>query len=313
MTYSDFHKVMAARHFSHTRGDVHEAARLLLIDLKAFNLTPPADPVKFVKRWGRCIQRDGSIKGHAKRSGRRSPLTAQQLLDCYREAIGWYDAGRPGPYASITALAEQSPKVKDIIAATGVKAATLRYWLKKRFRTFRYRMVVTKELLTDTHKRDRVAACKKALKRSPRDLQRVVWVDAKSMILVVRSRRAWVDTDVCDYEGRHRPPQLGSQIINLKYYIGVNALLGAYWIAITTGTTNIDKVPGRKKYQVSSANKQARGVPSMHMHRRRPELLSPLLGTGALTRAAVNMEPEHTETVGPGGGGQLVVFLCPST
>lgn len=285
---------------------------MLLTDLKEFELQTPEDPVKFVRKWGRCIRGDGSIESHAKHSGRRPLLTVRQLMDCYREAIGWYAAGRPGPYASIKALAEQSPNVKAILTASGVKPATLRYWLKKRFRKFRYQRVVTKDLLTNTHKQDRIAACKLALKRTPRDLQRVVWVDAKSMILVVRSIRAWVDSDVCDYEGRHRPPQLGSQIINLKYYIGVNALLGAFWIAITTGTTNIDKVPGRKTYEVISANKQARGVSSMHVRRRRPQLLSPLVGTVALARAAVNVEPEHTETVGPGGGRQLLVLLYPS-
>lgn len=313
MTFSVTHMVLAACHYKEANGDVKAAVRGLRDQLQKLDLEAPSDLLQFVKTWGPRMQADGSIKSLAHNSGRKQKLTVEQLNICHDEATGWFAAGMPGPYASMEALMSQSEKVKAIVEATGVSAETLSRRLKELFPGFRYGVVATKDVLDDAQKSARVEDCHHLLEMSERERNTVVWVDSKSMILVVKRQRAWIDTDVCDYEERRRPPQLGNQIINLKYYIGVNALLGPFWFAFTTGTTGLAATGSHPTYMVSSGKKQPWGAPTTHVRRRRPQLLSPPLGAGALAGGAVGIEPQHTETVGHGGGCQLVVLLCPST
>lgn len=203
--------------------------------------------------------------------------------------------------------------MQEIIRETKVTPQTLSRHIKKHYPNFKHGNVGTKDVLTPEHCSERRAACERNLRMSRRQLHLVVWVDSKSMILVIKGRHGWMDTSVCDYEERKRPPQVGSRIINLKYYIAVNALLGPVWLAFTTGTPGVAATRSGRTYKVSSRHKQMGAAPSMHVRCRRTELGSPTRCAHALMLVAACVQPQHTETVGERRGGQLAVFLCPCT
>lgn len=313
MTFAVTHMVLAGVHYRKAGGNVQQAARGLASELQALHMPVPANCETYVRTWGPRLRDDGSIEGHAQLSGRRPGLSAEEVATCHAEATGWFAAGRSGPYGSMDDLIANSPKVQEIIAEANVTPQTLSRQIKKHYPNFKYGNVGTKDLLTPDHCSERVAACQRNLRMTQRSLHLVVWVDSKSMILVIKGRRGWMDTSVCDYEGRRRPPQVGSKIINLKYYIAVNALLGPVWLAFTTGTPGVTTTRSGRTYLVSSRHKQKGAAPSMHVRCRRTELVSPTLSAHALMLVAVWVQPQHTETAGERRGGQLVVFLCPCT
>lgn len=313
MTFSVTHLVLAGVHFRLAGGNVQQAARALRSQLKELQLPVPADCGAFVENWGPRLNDDGSIDGHAQLSGRKPRLSEEQVAKCHAEATNWFAAGRSGPYGSMKELIATNPTVEAIVAAANVTPETLSRQIKKHFPHFTYGNVGTKDPLTADHLRERVEACNRNLRLSLRRLHLMVWVDSKSMILVIKGRRGWIDTSVCDYEVRRRPPQVGSKIINLKYYIAVNALLGPVWLALTTGTPGVTAARPGHTYKVSSRHKLTRAAPSMHVCCRRAQLVSPTLRAHMLMLVAACVQPQNTETVGECRGGQLLVFLCPCT
>ena len=313
MTFSVTHQVLACVCYRKAGGNEQQAAQALRSELQELGLPVPANCKSYVATWGPRMQHDGSIEGHAADSGRKPALTDAQIATCHAEATGWFAAGRAGPYSSMEELVTNNPKVQAIVAAANITPQTLCRHIKAAFPGFRYGKAAIKDALTDVHRRERVAACKRNLQMSQRQLHLAVWVDSKSMILVIKSRCGWLDTNVCDYEVRKRPPQCGSQIINLKYYIAVNALLGPVWLAFTTGTTGMPGNRGGHNYKVRSCHKQARAAPPTRMRRRRLELGSPTLCTHTHMFIAARVQPQHTETISHCCSGQQAVFLCPGT
>lgn len=250
MTHSVAHQVTAGLAWRGAKGDKQAAVRTFINLLEAAGLDLPPGPSSYVALWGPRMLADGSVAGRASKSGRKRKLTNEQVAACHEEASRWFEHGAPGPYGSATQFCTTNAVGQRVIADAGCEPATLFREMKKMYPGFGYKQVAVKDILTPNHKSERVAACEGMRGLTAPELHRVVWLDAKSMILVVAKRRAWVDAFVRDYEERMRPPQQGSQIINLKYYIAVSPLLGPFWLRFITGTTGMPWNRPGKSYRV---------------------------------------------------------------
>lgn len=292
MTLSPAHQYAAGLAWRNANGDPQQAAALFTSTLRGAKLELPRDPKSYVAKWGPRLGDDGWMQGRASQSGRKRALTEAQIECCHAVASEWWEDGRPRPYASMDELAA-NPVVARELAAAGCTPATLFRGMKQMYPHFGWRLVAVKDYLTADHKQERVAACKEMAKLTSRELDLVVWIDAKSLILVVRPQHAWIDTDYRDYEQRARPPQQGSKIINLKYYIAVSPLLGPFWLRFTTGTTGMQWDRDGHAYKVGSRAKQSRRPAATHVRGGLLQLGSPARAQGRLGHARICMQPQN--------------------
>ncbi len=233
-------------------GGITKATNIFTDTCKSLGLETPADPRSFTTYWRDHHKKHNSVKGCASNSGRRPKLSQQQVKRCLNIALNWRKDGRSGPYRSVHDLIDKNPAVKSIVESSGASAITLTRAMKRLCPTFSYKKLTVKAKLTAQHKADRVVVCKKNLQVSDDTLETVVWIDAKTMHMNITDRYGWVDTAEEDIFETHRPATRKSNIIKLKYYIAVNARLGAVKLVFCTGTTGMPAERDGKTYLVGS-------------------------------------------------------------
>lgn len=250
MTWPDSYKALAGWVWRAAHGRLSSAVRAFRNQVAAAKMELPRDVAQYVAIWGPRLRDDGTIASCASNSGAKRKLTNRQVDTCFEEAIAWHTRPCERPYGSMQELVEENQVVRGIVQAAGCSAALLFQRMKERHPSFGYRLVAKMDILTPQHKQQRLAACKQMLRMTLRQLQLVIWIDAKSMILTVEKQRAWVDIRDRDFVYRMRPPQAGNQIINLKYYIAVSPLLGPLWLRFYTGTTGMTANRDGRAYKV---------------------------------------------------------------
>lgn len=234
-------------------GSINNATSIFTDTCKRLGLDIPDDPRSFIAYWRHQQQQHNSVKGHASNSGRNSLLSKAQAKRCLDIALNWRKDGRSGPYRCVQDLINKAPAVRKIMESSGASPRTLTRAMKSLCPTFGYKKLTVKAKLTTKHREARVAVCQKNLQVSDDTLQTVVWIDAKTMYMNITDRYGWVDTAEDDIFETHRPASRKSNIIKLKYYIAVNARLGAVKLVFYTGTTGMPAERDGKTYLVSSA------------------------------------------------------------
>lgn len=253
MTLAEVEQYAAGLCYRSAGGNIHEAAaafRTLVHDAK---FIPPANCYEFVAYWGPRLDDSGKITSYGHRSGRHRQLSDDQARICYFEAIGWWLAGRQGPYESAAELIETNHKVRDIIAEAGVCGETMTRRMKEIDPDFHYGKPRPKPFLDEQHKEVRVAACVENLGRFKKAHPFIIFVDEKVLCLNDDKCMGWFSTKAEDYYYRAPPVKYGNKLGKLKYIIAVNYLLGPVWIKFFTGTSGMPAQRGGKHYQVSSA------------------------------------------------------------
>lgn len=249
--YRDHHRTLAASCYSSHGGDIRLATIEFTCKLKEMALKVPRDAACFVKYWGNYYAVNRSVAGKASSSGRRSKLTDEQLMLILDVIVNWRRDGRSGPYRSMKEVKKCSALVRDMITAAGCTTDTVRRSLKRLCPELVYKKLWVKPKLTDKHKSDRYDTCCQLLERSEKDLEKVVWLDAKSIYMTIAHRKGWVLLGEQDIFETIHPPSKKQPMV-LKYYAAVNYRVGPVALIFYTGTTGMkaDRDPS-KTYKVS--------------------------------------------------------------
>lgn len=217
-------------------------------------LTMPADPRQMIRKWGERMRHLGHVKAAHGKAGRKPTLTTQQVQLLVGELLGWRKAGMTAPYASIRKFMLQNPVAKKISKRYEVTVQTMTRALKAEVPSLGRAKLTVKTLLTSRLKKKRFAACKRLHRKPQKELDWVVWVDAKSLYVNVTHRHGWIDTSNTNLEElvlEHRlAGKSKSRMVHIKYYAAVNALVGAVDIIFVTGTTGLKADRGTQTYKV---------------------------------------------------------------
>ncbi|WIA23048.1 hypothetical protein OEZ86_009963 [Tetradesmus obliquus] len=93
------------------------------------------------------------------------------------------------------------------------------------------------------------------------ELECVIWIDAKTMYMVVNSKYGWAMAGDEDTYETAFPPTLKNPM-KLKYYIAVNYRLGALLLVFYTGTTGMPADRDPNRVYLTKKGKRARAVTS---------------------------------------------------
>lgn len=227
-------------------------------------------PQRIREFWQRR-QQLGSPKTFHHNSGAPKRISDQQVQLCLTELLSWKSHGRQRPYPSIEVLAAEHPAVQQVLDSTGVTVQTLIRRMKIIRPTLQRVQLQPKKKLTAQHKANRLRDCKELIKYSHAELQRVVYLDAKSMPMLISEMWGWVDTaDEDTMVEVERAQTRKAKSVMLNYYIAVCGLAGAVWLYFYTGSTGMGPIRDGITFKVSSALKVMRWPVGHNMLHRLP-------------------------------------------
>lgn len=257
------------------KGNITQAVHWFNNTLESANLPKPANAWDYVGLWGPRLDDDGRVEGRSELAGRPPKLSPQHVETAYEGALAWRSHGRTEPYASEAELATDCPEFKQVLDETGVNATTLIKRIRDVHPHFKRAKLHGETKLTAKHEEKRLAVCKVLLSLEVRLLLRVVFLDAKTIMLNDKDIYGWVDMSKEHSFIKSKPPRYDRHIISIKYYAAVNAVLGPVWICYYTGTSGILATHDGKDYKVSLRNKELWCIARLHMQQCLPQLSLP--------------------------------------
>lgn len=239
--------------------NAREAVELLLAEIDGKFRLPRAN--RFCRRWGERRIATGGV-GDAPRSGRPKKLTEEWVDACITALSQGYermDASGPKrvPFRTWTQFCQNCPTAIACLAATGVIAAHLLRACMLALPTLKRVKIQVRVWLKPEIKQQRVTVSNLLLAKPVEWFNAVVWLDCKTLYINPTSSFAWVNTaamsphDLVREDRRCRAR--GKELVRLKFYIAVNALLGPValiWVTGTTGLTYDRRPPPYRPYQV---------------------------------------------------------------
>lgn len=236
--------------------NIYQAAAAFKRKFKRQHL--PANLHQFISQWAKSLVTTGCVYD-ADRPGRPTKLPDADAEECAL-LIG------SDKYHTINEAISNCPKIQEIINRSRVGLST-----------FRRRIHIVDPVLSKSHKprakralntrekrerREDAATCLQAVKNDPNILDRVVWVDQKTINLVKGKAYSWRwgHTGFKNEKAlRVVCPRL-KKSIKLHYYAGVNAKVGPVFLKFTSGTTGLRTKKEQDKYKVSTYLEQYLGV-----------------------------------------------------
>lgn len=214
-----------------------------------FNDRFPDSGPKHLRRWLKYVHatvlQTGSPKSRV-RSGRPPELSAAHVRQCvtyFKKGIGsrrsndWYG------FTSIEHAAYACPQIAHVLRVSGVRIKTL--WRRmcdqqlEDFGTkFRKITISVRPQLSEKVKRKRLDAAREWAKWTMDDMRCIFWIDEKQEYLGGIKYRCYSDDNAHSYAVESHAV-LGSKQ-KLKYIAVVNAVLGAVYMALISGTTDLE-------------------------------------------------------------------------
>lgn len=289
-----YQRVLAVNAYR-TQGGVMKAARgHFLASCKKLNLDPPQRVATFITRWEQYYAQHGHVEGDAHNSGRTPKISKPAATQLVEELADWAKLGQSGPFASLKQLQKSSPIARTILQEADAAVSTVIRAIKKAEPLLAYELLAAKQKLTARQKAARVRVASKHIKLSDKELELVVWVDAKTMYMSVRPRCGWVlRSDAVPLETSR--PTSKKNPITLKYYIGVCGRTGAVFLQFYTGTTGMkaDRNP-RRPYLVRSCDVQ---LAQLLLYSSSNCLLDHCPPACAAPKAVPRYQPHHMKTL----------------
>lgn len=297
--YAHYHRVLAALAHSQEDGHIPAATTQFLAHCNQMGLKPPKDAAAFVTYWGEEWAQHQSVEGHGSNSGRHRLLSADDVQLVLNKMLQWRADGRTEPYGSIAELKQECPEVRELLEGKGVSNSTVARRLHEACPALKYAKIYPKPKYCQRQLDDRyytAAGHLEVATDTPKTLERVIWIDAKTMYMKVEARRAWVLTTAEDTFETTLPGSMKNSM-KLKYYIAVNYRLGALMLVFYTGTTDMpaDRDPS-KVYLVSSANVELRGGATEPVLHSSLNGCAPVLLAVMLRGRCLRHQPHHAVT-----------------
>jgi hypothetical protein len=292
--YEHHHRVLAALSYMEFSDNINAAVQDFSKHCHILDLKVPADPRKFVQRWGQEWQKHHSVVGRASRSGRKPKLSDDDAALLIVDMMNWAKFGLKGPFVSLKQLKKTSPQAKAILEAADASTSTIIRKLKEIEPKLAYKKLTVKPKLSRPQRSARLRVATHHITLNDRVLECVVWVDAKTMYMTIKTRCGWIRVDDGTPFETTRPASKKNPI-TLRYYIGVCAHAGAVFLMFYTGTTGMkaDRDP-TCVWLVSSSNVQLGLPPSYCIINGLVDNCSPA------SRAAswfARYQPHHLETL----------------
>jgi hypothetical protein len=155
-----------------------------------------------------------------------------------QDMMNWAKFGLKGPFSSLKQLKKASPRAKAILEAADAATSTVIKVLRKIEPKLAYKNLAVKQKLTRSQRAARLRVATHHITVKDKRLECVVWIDAKTMYMTIKTRWGWVRVDDEDIFETTRPASKKNPI-TLRYYIGVCARAGAVFLMFYTGTTGM--------------------------------------------------------------------------
>jgi hypothetical protein len=253
-------------------------------------LDAPKDAKGYCPRWSKSYDLKGDVEGNAQNSGRKPKISKEAATQLVDDLKNWADFGRTGPFSSIRQLQQTSPTARPILQEADAAISTIIRAVQSCKPNMQYELLVYKQRLTARQMAERECVARLHITISDKQLEQVVWIDAKTMYMQLKSRHGWVVHGEAVPIPTTRP--MGKEDpITLKYYIGVCGRTGAVFLRFYTGTTGMkaDRNPSRP-YLVSSNNVQP---PCLLIDSCSKSLLNACLPTRAVPIQILGPKPNH--------------------
>ena len=221
---------------------------------------PLSKPAQYCKKWG-CRRLETHTVNDAPRSCRPKKLTRDgidQVITALSQGWVLMGANEPKkmPYSSWSQFCRMCPTAIRVLQATGVTRRHLLRACQATLPSLKRKKIQLRVWLKPETKAERVATSQHLLGKTKEWFESVVWVDAKTLYICPKSAFAWINTaDMMahsmlvreDRRVRTKP----SQLVKLKFYIAVSALVGPVCLVFTTGTTGMPANRVNPPYTVS--------------------------------------------------------------
>jgi hypothetical protein len=251
-----YKRILAVNAFKANDHSRKRTATAFKADCKRLKLEAPKDAEGYCPRWNKQYDDKGDVEGNASNSGRKPKISKGAAAQLVEEIKNWAEYKRTGPFSSIRQLQQTSPTARAILQEADAAISTIIRAVQAFEPKLQYELLVYKQRLTAKQMAERVRVALLHITISLKQLELVVWIDAKTMYMQLKSRHGWV------IHGEAVPipttrPMGKKDPITLKYYIGVCGRTGAVFLRFYTGTTGMkaDRNPSRP-YLVSSDNVQ---------------------------------------------------------
>jgi transposase len=241
-----YKRVLAVSSYKASNISLKAAAKAFKAHCKSMKLDPPADVEGYIRRWHRYYEKKGHVEGDSQSSGRKPKITKSAAAQLVADLRNWADFGLTGPFASIKELQETSPTARAILQEANAAVSTIIRAVQACEPSMQFELLAAKQKLTEQQMAARVRTALQHITISDQQLELVVWIDAKTMYMVLRARKGWVIHGEAVPIQTTRPASKKNPIM-LKYYIGVCARTGAVFLRFYTGTTGMkaDRNPSR--------------------------------------------------------------------
>jgi hypothetical protein len=193
---------------------------------------------KLIQRWGQRFAKTGSVlDANSRRTGRKPKVPKAAVVECAKTLLDGYTVdGADGikvrrGFTSLKAAvdSEKAPKIKKVITQYGITVPSLHRRMRKVVPSLARskRRVDIKSVLDPSVKKKRKQAAAKLRRLPMKQLDAVVWMDAKKLHISGPGKLSVYTNDPDEVVEDARQPQGKFNSGNvLHYYAAVNALLG---------------------------------------------------------------------------------------
>lgn len=198
----------------------------------------PANPAQFMHNWSDALKTRHNVRD-APRSGRLPKMPDAEADECLDLLFGGFNKGAGHfPFESVAQAAHKSKRLSALMAKYGYSVGSLWRRLKARDPTATPLLRRYYPRLSPQVKAARLAYCKRLLGKGTKlrqFLARVVWVDSKTQFLVPKPHYVYVRSGAdATHPLAARSAHGGPKVV---YYAAVNAVFGACWAQLCSGTT----------------------------------------------------------------------------
>lgn len=228
----------AFSHIADEKQRMHLASEMLKKELLAH--TPPKR-TRFIRTWVDNLTKYGILAtpaapGAKKKLPKHAVKQAIELL--YQ---GWESEGKQLAFTSMNEALQHNAGLAAILTQYNVKPDTLLKRMRALLPSLKKRLLRVKRQLTPEQQQARLEAVNTLLHNWPVErLQHVMWVDATTIIVRPRGIKVYLPPGSRALVFRdERLNCHSSNIMKLKFYICVNAILGPVALVFTSGTTDL--------------------------------------------------------------------------
>lgn len=193
--YTPAHKLAAALSYRKFQPNISAAVADFTASCKTLDLEVPAAARKFVLAYGPTKNLEQTCKGKRHLCGRKRKITQDNAELLVADLMNWAGFGLKGPFKSLRQLKKLSGRAKVILEAADAAESTVIAALRRVEPKLAYKKLTVKQRLTKKQREARLRVAQHHLTVDDKTLEVVVWVDAKTMYMTIKTRCGWVRVD----------------------------------------------------------------------------------------------------------------------